>query len=146
MEERLMANVLEPQIDRVAKLKSSDRSFGFVFAAALTTLAFLPLLHRAPPRWWAFGLAVVFAAAALIRPQILYPLNRTWFAFGQLLHRVMSPLVMGLIFFLCITPIAWIMRRRGKDLLSLKRRPDLRSYWIERPVSPLDAQSMRNQY
>ncbi len=141
-----MANVLEPQIDRDSKPTSSDRNFGFVFAAALTTIAFLPLLHRAPPRWWAFGLAVAFAAAALIRPQILYPLNRAWFAFGQLLHRVMSPLVMGLIFFLCITPIAWIMRWRGSDLLSLKRRPDLKSYWIERPVTPPDAQSMRNQY
>ncbi len=117
-----------------------------MFAAALTTIAVLPLLHRAPPRWWAFGLAVAFAAAALIRPQILHPLNRAWFALGQLLHRVMSPLVMGLIFFFCITPIAWIMRRRGRDLLSLKRRPDLKSYWIERPAPPPDAQSMRNQY
>ena len=53
---------------------------------------------------------------------------------------------MGAIFFLCVTPIAWIMRWRGKDVLSLKRRPDLKSYWIDREPAPPDAQSMKNQY
>ncbi len=141
-----MAKVLEPQIDQASRPIGSDRNFGFVFAAALTIIAFLPLLHRGSPRWWAFGVAVAFAAVALIRPQALHLLNRAWLSFGNLLHRVMSPIVMGAIFFLCITPIAWIMRRRGSDLLSLKRRPDLTSYWIERPAAPFDAQSMRNQY
>ena len=141
-----MATVLEPQIDRVSKPTSSDRSFGFVFAVALTAITFLPLLHRGSPRWWTLGFAVAFAAAAVVRPQILHPLNRAWLGFGHVLHRMTSPVVMGVIFFLCVTPIAWIMRRRGSDLLSLKRRPDLKSYWIERPVAAPDAQSMRNQY
>ncbi|MDR3422642.1 MAG: SxtJ family membrane protein [Xanthobacteraceae bacterium] len=140
-----MANVLEPQIER-PRPESSDRNFGLVFAAALTTIAFVPFLHHGSPRWWAFGVALVFAAAALVRPQILHWPNRAWLALGNVMHRVMSPLVMGAIFFLCITPIAWIMRRRGSDLLSLKRRPDLKSYWIEREASPPDAQSMKNQY
>ena len=141
-----MATVLEPQIDCVSRPASSDRSFGLVFAAALTIISVLPLLHGGSPRWWTLGLAVVFAAAALVRPQVLHLLNRAWLGFGHLLHRIMSPLVMGVIFFLCVTPIAWIMRRRGGDLLSLRRRPDLKSYWIERPVTAQDAQSMRNQY
>lgn len=141
-----MASALEPRIDRLSKPTSSDWSFGLVFAAAFAAIAFVPLLHHAPPRWWAFGIAVVFAAATLVRPQILHPLNRAWLTFGNLLHRVMSPLVMGVIFFVCITPIAWIMRWRGSDLLSLKRRPDLETYWIERPSLPPDPQSMRNQY
>jgi hypothetical protein len=141
-----MATVLEPQIDRLSRPTSSDRSFGFVFAAALSAIAFLPLLHRGSPRWWMFGLGAAFAAVALVRPQVLQPLNRAWLSFGNLLHRVTSPLVMGAIFFLCITPIAWFVRWRGRDLLSLKRRPDLESYWIRRPASPSDPQSMRNQF
>jgi hypothetical protein len=141
-----MLNVLEPKIDHAVKPAGSDRSFGFVFAAALTALTFLPLLRHGSPRWWMLGLAAAFAAAALFRPQILRPLNRAWLALGELLHRVVSPLVMAAIFFLCITPTAFIMRWRGKDVLSLKRRPDLKSYWIERPDALIDPQSMKNQY
>jgi len=137
-----MATVLEPNLDP----ESSDRSFGFVFAVAFTVIACAPLLHWNSPRWWALGVAVAFAAAALVRPQILSPLNRVWLAFGRLMHRVVSPLVMGLVFFLCVTPTAWIMRWRGSDLLSLKRRPDLKSYWIDRGPSLPNAQSMKNQY
>lgn len=141
-----MANILEPQIERVSKPAGSDRSFGLVFAAALTVLALSPLLHHGSPRWWAILAALAFAAAALARPQVLHPLNRAWLALGNLLHRIMSPVVMGVIFFACVTPIACIMRWRGGDLLSLKRRPDLKTYWIERPRMPFDPQSMRNQY
>jgi hypothetical protein len=141
-----MANVLEPYIDRLPRPEGSDRNFGLVFAAALTTIAFVPLLHHGAPRWWAFGGAIVFAIAALVRPQILHWPNRGWLALGNLMHRVMSPLVMGAVFFLCITPIAAIMRWRGADILSLKRRPDLKSYWIEREAPPPGPQSMKNQY
>jgi hypothetical protein len=141
-----MANVLEPHIDRLPRPESSNRNCGLVFAAALTTIAFVPLLHHGAPRWWAFGIGIVFAVAALVRPQILHWPNRGWLALGNVMHRVMSPLVMGAVFFICITPIAAIMRWRGRDLLSLKRRPDLTSYWIERDASSPDAQSMKNQY
>jgi len=141
-----MATVLEPSLDRIAVPESSDRSFGFVFAVAFTVVACSPLLHWNSPRWWALGVALAFAAAALVRPQILHPLNRAWLAFGGLVHRAVSPLVMGMVFFLCVTPTAWIMRWRGKDLLSLKRRPDLKSYWVDREPSVPNAQSMKNQY
>ena len=141
-----MATVLEPQIDRAPKPTSSDRSFGLVFAAAFTVIAFLPLLHRGSPRWWALGLAAAFAAVALAAPRLLHALNRAWLGVGHLLHRITSPIIMGAVFFLCITPMAWIMRKRGADLLSLQWRADLKSYWIERPASAPDAQSMRNQY
>lgn len=141
-----MANVLEPHIERAPARQSSDRNFGLVFAAALTTIAFVPLLHHGSPRWWALGAAILFAAAALLWPQILRWPNRAWLAFGELLHRIVSPLIMGAVFFLCVTPIAWIMRLRGKDLLSLRRRPDLDSYWIERDAAEPASQSMKHQY
>ena len=139
-----MATVLEPRVDRGPAPESSDRSFGVVFAGVFALIACWPLWSAQSPRWWALGLAAAFALAAFIRPQILRPLNRAWLALGRLLHLVVSPLVMGAIFFLCVTPIGWIMRRRGKDVLSLARRSDLSSYWITRDRA--EAQSMKNQF
>src|SRR5712672_789619 len=108
-----MATVLEPTIDRGPAPESSDRSFGFVFAVVFAIIGCWPLIHGAAPRWWALGLGAAFAALALARPQLLHPLNRAWLAFGRLLHRVVSPLVMGMVFFTVVTPTGWIMRWRG---------------------------------
>ena len=141
-----MASALEPKIDRGAAPESSDRSFGFVFAVVFALIAGWPLWHAEPPRWWAAGIAAAFTLAALARPGILHPLNRAWLALGRLLHLVVSPLVMGAIFFLCVTPIGWIMRLRGKDVLSLARRSDLSSYWIAREPPKPQSQSMKNQF
>lgn len=141
-----MATVLEPSFARGSTPESSDRSFGLVFAAAFTIYGCWPLLHMERPRWWALGIAIAFAAAALLQPHILTPLNQAWLAIGRLLHRVMSPLVMGVIFFLCLSPIAWVMRLRGKDPLSLSRRPDLPSYWIPRRLSPPAVETMKQQF
>jgi hypothetical protein len=142
----MMATVLEPGVARDPAPESSDRSFGLVFAVVFTLVACWPLLHWQVPRWWAFGVAAVFALAALTRPQLLHPLNVMWLALGRLLHRVVSPLVMGLIFFCCVTPTGWIMRRRGKDLLSLARRPDQKSYWIMREPPIAGPEGMKNQF
>ena len=139
-----MATVLEPRVDRGPAPESSDRSFGVVFAGVFALIACWPLWSAQSPRWWALGLAATFALAAVVWPQILHPFNRAWLALGRLLHLVVSPLVMGAIFFLCVTPIGWVMRRRGKDVLSLARRSDLSSYWITRDRA--EAQSMKNQF
>jgi hypothetical protein len=80
---------------------------------------------------WALA-AAAFVGAALLRPGLLYPLNRVWFLIGLALHKVVSPLVMGLLFFLVITPIGLIMRLRGKRPLGLELRSDEASYWIAR--------------
>jgi len=140
-----MATVLEPKIERGAAPESSDRGFGFVFAAVFAILAGWPLWHGAAPRWWATIVAVGFAALAFAAPTVLRPLNRLWLALGRLLHMVVSPVVMGAIFFLCVTPIGFIMRLRGKDVLSLAWRRELPSYWIGRGDAP-DAQTMKNQF
>jgi predicted membrane metal-binding protein len=141
-----MTTVFEPRLSRDPAPQSSDRSFGLVFAAVFALVACWPLVHVETPRWWALGVAVVIAAIALIQPKLLHYLNVAWLALGHLMHSVVSPLVMVTIFLLCVTPIGWIMRWRGKDLLALKRRPDLKSYWIDREQAPYDAQSMKNQY
>ena len=141
-----MATILEPKLALGAAPESSDRSFGFVFAALFALIGGSPLLYGGAPRWWAGCAAAAFALVALARPQILRPLNRGWLAVGRLLHRVVSPLVMSVIFFLCVTPIAWFMRLRGKDVLSLARRPDLASYWIAREAPAADAKTMKRQF
>jgi predicted membrane metal-binding protein len=141
-----MATVLEPTIDHGPPPESSDRNFGFVFAAVFTLIGCWPLWHFESPRWWALIIAAAFTLLALIRPQVLRHLNRAWLALGKLMHRVVSPIVMGGVFFLCVTPTAYIMRIRGKDLLSLKRRPDLNSYLIDRKPALSDLESMKLQY
>ena len=116
---------------------SSDRSFGFVFAVVFALIALWPLLDDAAPRWWALWVAGGFILLALAAPQLLAPANRLWTRFGLLLGRVVNPLVMGLLFFLVVTPTGLLMRAFGKDPLRLKWDHEAKSYWIERsPPGP----------
>ena len=140
-----MATILEPTIDRGPAPESSDRSFGFVFAVVFVLVGCWPFLYWEAPRWWALAISAALAVVALVWPGILHPLNRAWLALGRFLHRVVSPVIMGAVFFLCVTPTGWIMRLRGKDLLSLKRRSDLKSYWITRSTQTTP-ESMKNQF
>src|ERR1700692_1669060 len=124
----------------------SDRNFGLVMAGAAAVLGSLPLLRGAPPEWCLLAVAIAFALLGLAAPRALFPLNYVWFRFGLLLHRVISPVVIGAVFFLCVTPIGLIMRLLGKDVLSLRRRADLPSYWIVRdPPGPTPG-SMTDQF
>ncbi len=110
----------------------SDRGFGFVFAAVFAVISLWPLTGGGGVRIWALAIAALFLAAALARPTILRPLSRLWFRFGLLLGRIISPIVMAVVFCVAITPTALIVRAFGKDLLRLKFDPDAESYWIRR--------------
>lgn len=124
----------------------SDRQFGFVFAAVFAAIGLLPLLGGNSLRWWALALAVVFLAITLVHARLLRPFNRVWFRFGLLLHAIVSPVVMGLIFFVAVTPVGLAMRALGKDVLKLRFDADASSYWIERsPPGPAPG-SMKNQF
>lgn len=117
--------------------RGSDRGFGITFAVVFLLIGLLPLRHGLPLRWWALAVALVFALAALLMPRLLAPLNRLWARFGELLHKITTPLVMGLLFFGALAPFATIQRLLGKDPLRLKRDPNATSYWIERrPPGP----------
>jgi len=105
-----------------------------------------PLLDGAGARWWSLAIALGFAVAALAWPRMLAPLNRLWFKFGLLLNRIVSPLVMGLLFYLVVTPIAVAMRMAGKDPLRLKSDAQARSYWIEREPPGPSPETIKNQY
>ncbi len=121
--------------------RGSDRSFGLTFAVVFAIIALLPLRHHLPVRWWALGIAVAFAIAALVAPHLLAPLNKLWAKVGDLLHKITTPIIMGLLFFGALTPVAALMRLRGKDSLRLKRDTTAASYWIERkpPGPPPDS-------
>ncbi|MDK9720555.1 MAG: SxtJ family membrane protein [Rhodospirillales bacterium] len=126
--------------------QGSDQSFGLVFSGFFAIIGLWPLIHAEMPRLWALVLAALFLAVSFIRPELLKPLNRVWFLFGLLLHKIVSPLIMGLLFFLTVTPTALIMRARGKDLLRLKRDPKAASYWILRDPPGPDAGGMTRQF
>jgi predicted membrane metal-binding protein len=92
--------------DRGEVKASSDRSFGLVFAAVFAIVAFWPLMSGGGARPWAFALAAFFVATAVVRPRLLRPLSRAWFKIGLILHHVMTPIVMGVIFVLGVLPTA----------------------------------------
>lgn len=130
----------------------SERSFGLVFAVVFAIIGLWPLTGAfgdegaGPLRLWALGIAAVFVVLAFAAPKALKPLNLIWFKFGMLLHKIVNPLVMGLLFFVTVTPIALIMRIRGKDLLSMKFDPEADSYWIERDPPGPAPETMSKQF
>jgi hypothetical protein len=123
----------------------SDRSFGFVFAAVFGVIALIPLLSGAGIRVWALAPAAAFLGLALLRPAALAPLNQAWLVFGRRLHRLVSPVVLGFLFYAVITPAGLLLRALGKDPLRLSLKPDAATYWIERQPGP-DPETMRNQF
>ncbi len=124
----------------------SERGFGLVFAVVFAGLGLWPALSGEGIRLWALGLAALFLLAAVVRPAALGPLNRLWLKFGRLLHGIVTPLIMGLLFFAVVTPTALIMRALKKDPLNLRFRPEARTYWIARRPPGPDPESMRNQF
>ncbi|MEJ2435526.1 MAG: SxtJ family membrane protein [Pseudolabrys sp.] len=136
----------EPVVSHKKVVMGSNRSFGLVFGVFFLLVALLPVVHGDPIRWWALGIAAAFVAAALLMPRLLTPLNRVWFALGLLLHRVVNPVVMAVMFYGAILPMALLLRALGKDLLRLKREPEAASYWIPRePAGPASG-SMNKQF
>ena len=121
---------------------SSNRSFGIVFFVVFLLIALYPLTYGGEIRIWSLIISIIFLILGLLNSKILAPLNKIWFKFGILLGKIVSPLIMGIIFFLVVTPIGLIMRLLGKDVLNLKYNKN-RSYWIEKngPKS-----KMKNQF
>ena len=121
---------------------SSNRSFGIVFFVVFLLIALYPLTNNEEIRIWSAIISLIFLVLGLLNSKILAPFNRIWFKFGIILGKIISPLVMGIIFFLVVTPIGIIMRSLGKDLLNLKYNKD-NTYWTEKsgPKS-----KMKNQF
>ena len=121
---------------------SSNRSFGIVFFIVFLIIALYPLTYNGEIRVWSAITSLIFLMLGLLNSKILSPLNKFWFKFGFFLGKIISPLIMGIIFFIIVTPIGLIMRLFGKDVLNLKYNKN-HSYWIEKngPKS-----KMKNQF
>ena len=121
---------------------NSNRSFGIVFFVVFILVALYPLIYSGEIRIWSLVLSLIFLILGLLNSKILTPLNKIWFKFGIILGKIISPIIMGVIFFLVVTPIGLLMRLLGKDLLNLKYNKN-KSYWIEKngPKS-----KMKNQF
>ena len=121
---------------------SSNRSFGIVFFIFFLIVSIFPLFKDEDIRIWAVIVAIIFLILGLLNSSVLSPLNKIWFKFGILLGNFISPIIMGLVFFIVITPTAFLMRAFGKDLLNLKKN-NKKSYWLEK--SPIKSK-MKNQF
>ena len=121
---------------------SSNKSFGIVFFIIFLLISIYPLINYESIRVWALIISLVFLILGIINSRILTPLNYLWFKFGIFLGKIVSPLVMGTVFFFVVTPIGLFMRFLKKDLLRLKFE-NSKSYWIEKegPKS-----KMKNQF
>ena len=121
---------------------SSNRSFGIVFFIVFLPIALYPLTYSGEIRIWSVIISAIFLFLGLLNSKILSPVNKLWFKFGIFLGKIISPLIMGIIFFLVVTPIGLMMRLLGKDLLNLKYNKS-QSYWIEK-TGPKS--KMKNQF
>jgi len=125
---------------------SSDRGLGVVFAAFFALVCVLPALHGRPARWWALGVSLLFLFIALGAPRMLHPLNLLWAKLAVLLHHIVSPAAMALVFFVAFTPMGLLLRAFGKDLLRLRRSPHADSFWIRRDPPGPPPETMIHQF
>ena len=125
---------------------SSDRSFGVVFTLVFAVIGLWPSMGSGDLRLWSLGAAGILLIIALAQPIWLAPANRLWTRFGLLLHRITNPIIMGLVFFLAVTPTALILRMMGKDPLRRKIDRTASSYWIDREPPGPAPDSMTNQF
>src|SRR6056300_1746672 len=111
---------------------SSNRSFGIVFFVVFLIISLYPITYSENIRIWSLIISFIFIILGLLNSKILTPLNKLWFKFGVILGKIISPIIMGIIFFLVVTPIGLIMKLLGKDLLRLKYNKKDNTYWIEK--------------
>ena len=138
---------MHEDLDREEEIKlSSDRSFGMVFVLVFLAVGIWMVSGSHSEGWLFLAGSVILFVVALVRPSILDPLNRAWFIFGLLIGLVVNPLILGVVFFLVVTPMAVTRRLLGKDSLNLKFESSLKSYWVNRNPPGPKPNSMTKQF
>ena len=123
--------------------KSSNKSFGILFFVVFLGLGLWPLTNDNNPNIYLIIISIIFLILGLLNSKLLSPLNLFWIKFGELLGKIIAPIVMAIIYFFILTPISLIVRLFGKDLLSLKFSKQIKTYWIKRKK---DLGSMDKQF
>ena len=138
---------MHENLDKEEEIKvSSDRSFGIVFTFVFLAVGAWVVSGGQSKGWLFFVSAALFLVVTIARPSILGPLNRAWAKLGLLLGQVFNPILLGVVFFLVVTPMAVIRRLLGKDSLHLKSKSNLESYWIDRSPAGPKFGSMTKQF
>ena len=120
----------------------SNRNFGIVFSIVFLIIAIWPILNQNEIRIWSIIISLIFLILGLINSKFLSPLNKAWFKFGLILGSVIAPIVMGIVFFIVVTPTGLIMKALGKDILALKKNKN-NTYWLEKDNSN---NNLKNQF
>jgi Saxitoxin biosynthesis operon protein SxtJ len=143
------ASGMHEQFDKRDDVKApSERSFGITFVVVFALLAAFSWWHRGVTTtlYVTAGVSAVFAVLTLLAPRILRPLNLIWLKFGLLLHKIVNPVIMGLLFFGVFTPMGFVMRLFGVDFLQMKKKPATDSYWNVKRDDGIADSSMKNQF
>ena len=112
--------------------RSSNRSFGLLFFVVFLVIAFWPLTKKNEINLYLISIALIFLVLGLLNSKILSPLNKAWIKLGEILGRIVAPVVMAIVYFIILTPISLLVRLFGKDLIGMKFSNDIKSYWIKR--------------
>ena len=120
----------------------TNRNFGIVFSIVFLIISLWPLLSQNEIRIWSLTISGIFFILGIFNSKLLLPLNKIWFKFGMLLGNFIAPIVMGVIYFIILTPLSFLVRFFGKDLLNLKFSNKVKTYWIKRvkDLGPMDKQ------
>jgi hypothetical protein len=138
---------MHENLDRIEEIKvSSNRSFGMVFTLVFLVVGIWQISAGKSLGWYFFASAILFFIVTITFPSVLGPFNRVWFKFGLLLGQAVNPVILGLIFFLVVTPTGIVRRLLGKDSLHLKPKTNLKSYWIDRNPRGPKLGSMTKQF
>ena len=124
------------------KKNDNNKSFGILFFIVFLLIAVWPIIELGTIRVWAIVISLIFLILGILNSKILTPLKTLWIKFGEFLGKIIAPIVMGLIYFIIITPIGILMRLLGKDVLNIKYNKN-KSYWIKRPKN---VDTMRRQF
>ena len=114
------------------KKNTQNRSFGLLFFIVFLAFALWPLTKKGEINLYLISIALIFLILGLLNSKILTPLNKSWIKLGELLGRIIAPIVMGIVYFIILTPISLLVRLFGKDLIGMKFSNDIKSYWEKR--------------
>ena len=114
------------------KHKNQNRSFGLLFFIFFLALALWPLTKKGEINLYLIVIALIFLVLGLLNSRILSPFNKAWIKLGEILGRIIAPIVMAIVYFLILTPISLLVRLFGKDLIGMKFSSDIKSYWVKR--------------